>query len=142
MPEPTHVMEVLERQRCLELLATAPIGRLAVSVNGQPEVFPVNFALDGDRVVIRTSEGTKLRAADLDLVAFEADGNDEATGEWWSVVVKGTGREITDALDLASERERALPVFPLANDDAGHWIRILPHQVSGRLLRPRQAGSR
>ena len=45
---------------CWELLASAVIGRLALVVDGHPEIFPVNFVVERRSVVFRTGAGTKL----------------------------------------------------------------------------------
>jgi nitroimidazol reductase NimA-like FMN-containing flavoprotein (pyridoxamine 5'-phosphate oxidase superfamily) len=41
--------------------------------DGQPPIFPVNFAVDGDTVVFRADPGTKLAPASSGRVAFEVD---------------------------------------------------------------------
>ncbi len=130
-PESAGGIETLGRDECLALLARANVGRLAVVVDGvQPEIFPVNYVLDGDRVVFRSLEGTKLTHASLDRVAFEVDEVVAGSESAWSVVVKGVGREITDALDAESERERGL-LFPVPMPGA-HFVRIVPHDITGR----------
>jgi hypothetical protein len=93
------------------LLREQLVGRLAVVSNdAHPDIFPVNYIVDHGSIVFRTAAGTKLAAAVDRPVAFEVDGYDPATGEAWSVVVKGTAREVKnldeviDALDL--------PLFP------------------------------
>lgn len=42
-------------------------------VDGQPIVLPVDCAVQGEIVVFRTGEGTKLKAAHGTKVAFEVD---------------------------------------------------------------------
>ena len=44
---------------------SAQVGRLAVSIKEQPDIFPINFVVDHGTVVFRTAEGTKLAAAVL-----------------------------------------------------------------------------
>ena len=39
------VLEELEAEECLRLLATQGIGRVAFIVDGEPTVLPVNFTL-------------------------------------------------------------------------------------------------
>ena len=39
------------------------LGRLVTSVDGQPEIFPVNFVVQHRSVLFRTAEGTKLAEA-------------------------------------------------------------------------------
>jgi nitroimidazol reductase NimA-like FMN-containing flavoprotein (pyridoxamine 5'-phosphate oxidase superfamily) len=124
----------LSREECLGLLASREVGRVAVVVAGQPIIFPVNYALDGDLVVFRTDPGTKLDHGSFDHVAFEIDEIDPSRKEGWSVVVAGMGREITDALDAASEREQLLPLKPWASGPKEHWIRIISPEITGRRL--------
>ena len=83
-------MTIHEPDVCWNLLRSAEVGRLAVSIKDQPDIFPINFVVDHGTVVFRTAEGTKLAAAVLGRgVAFEADGFDAGAGEAWSVVIKG-----------------------------------------------------
>jgi nitroimidazol reductase NimA-like FMN-containing flavoprotein (pyridoxamine 5'-phosphate oxidase superfamily) len=67
-------LEILTEDESRELLATAVVGRVAISVGALPVVLPVNFGvLDGD-VVFATGEGLKLRSAmDDTMVGFEVD---------------------------------------------------------------------
>lgn len=78
-PDAEPSLHTLPREECLRLLATQEFGRLAVVDDGQPLVFPVNYAVDGDVVVFRADPGTKLAAASLGLVAFEVDDVDVST---------------------------------------------------------------
>ncbi|MEO8330084.1 MAG: pyridoxamine 5'-phosphate oxidase family protein, partial [Candidatus Nanopelagicales bacterium] len=42
--EPT---KTLDREACWSLLRLADVGRLAVIVDAHPDIFPVNYAVDG-----------------------------------------------------------------------------------------------
>ncbi len=118
---------------CLRLLTGEEVGRLAVVFRGQPYVFPVNYALDGDAVVFRTASGTKLEAITRSLVAFEVDRLTSLRP--WTVTVKGLAQEITSA-DGPGLRERlaALHVRPWAPGDRLHYVRILADSITGRRL--------
>jgi nitroimidazol reductase NimA-like FMN-containing flavoprotein (pyridoxamine 5'-phosphate oxidase superfamily) len=129
------IYEELSGSECLELLAAHHFGRIAVVLLGQPIIFPVNYILDGDAVVFRTSAGTKLSGAAMGRVAFEIDGIDETSRTGWSVVVQGVGNEITSALDHRSQHLRQLEVQPWVPGTEPRWIEILPHQITGRRLR-------
>jgi len=130
-PEDPREIHELNRTECLALLGRANVGRLAVVLGaGQPDLFPVNYVLDGDRIVFRSLEGTKLSHASLDRVAFEVDEVIPGSDSAWSVVVKGVAREITDALDPESERERSL--LAEGSMPGAHVVRIVPHEITGR----------
>ena len=90
----TNDIEVLSTNQCWELLRESPVGRLAVVVDGSPDIFPVNPVVDHGTIVFRTTAGTKLAAAKGRDVAFEVDGYDAGTAQAWSVVVKGRAYEV------------------------------------------------
>ena len=62
--DPRTWLEILGTEACWELLASAPVGRLGVVVDGRPEIFPVNFVTDDRTIVFRTEVGSKLAALD------------------------------------------------------------------------------
>jgi nitroimidazol reductase NimA-like FMN-containing flavoprotein (pyridoxamine 5'-phosphate oxidase superfamily) len=127
-------LEVLERDECLQLLAGRHLGRLAVVAGGQPMVFPVNYALDGEHPVFRTDPGTKLHAASGAPVAFEIDGADMTYHSGWSVVVVGTCEEVRDAGEIA--RLARLPLRPWSAGPKEHWMRVRATAISGRRIPP------
>jgi nitroimidazol reductase NimA-like FMN-containing flavoprotein (pyridoxamine 5'-phosphate oxidase superfamily) len=126
-------LEVLDRNECLELLATARIGRVALHWDALPAVTPVNFALDGESIVFRTGPGTKLAAAVTGaVVAFEVDEIDPWYHEGWSVVVTGMAEAVTDPAEVS--RLRKLPLNPWAPGPKDDYVRIEAVMVSGRRL--------
>lgn len=130
MPDDSAAAEVLNESGCWALLRSAEVGRLAVLVDGAPDIFPINYVVDHGSVVFRTAAGTKVdAAAQGGPVAFEVDGTDEHSNAW-SVVLRGTaaeGRGLSAALEDA-----ALPLFPWHGDAKPHFLRIAPTAVSGR----------
>ncbi len=134
----TH-LEVLDRVECQRLLQMTHLGRLAIVVEGRPLVFPVNYALDGEAVVFRTAEGTKLYGALGHEVAFEIDGFDTAYHLGWSVLVVGMGEELHDPAEIA--RCERLPVRPWGEGAKSHWLRIRPRAITGRRIPPHGAPS-
>ena len=128
-------LEELGRVECLNLLATATVGRLGLLVDGRPEVLPVNYALDGDTVLFRTTQGTVLNQASLSVVAFEVDHLEPETHSGWSVLVQGTARDIGDAIDATSERLRRLSLITWAPGRRQSWFQVHPDKITGRRLR-------
>jgi len=125
----------VKRGEALSLLASEHLGRLAVVVDGRPEIYPVNYALaDDGTVVVRTEDGTKLTASEQAWVAFEVDGVDQARRIGWSVVVQGRAFDITAALDRRSDTLRRLAVESWAPGPPHHVLAISPERVSGRRL--------
>jgi nitroimidazol reductase NimA-like FMN-containing flavoprotein (pyridoxamine 5'-phosphate oxidase superfamily) len=101
-------------------------------VGGQPIILPVNYAMDGSRVVFRTDPGTKLFAAVGHPVAFEIDGSDTMYHEGWSVLVVGTAEEVCDEAEIA--RLSRLQLAPWESGPKAHWVRIHPSAITGRRL--------
>jgi hypothetical protein len=98
MSEPTRPeLAELAAEECYRLLATHEIGRLGVNAEHYPLIFPVNYALDRDVIIIRTHPGTKLSAAGHANVTFEVDEIDRRTRSGWSVLVRGLAEEVTSA---------------------------------------------
>jgi nitroimidazol reductase NimA-like FMN-containing flavoprotein (pyridoxamine 5'-phosphate oxidase superfamily) len=127
-------MEIISRDECLQLLGAQKFGRLGFVVDGQPLILPVNYALHADVVLFRTGEGTKLEAATNARVAFEVDEVDVDAGTGWSILLQGVAQEITDDVDYFAEvlRRAAAPTWVPGPTD--HYVRIVPHHISGRRL--------
>lgn len=125
-PQPISILSVSD---CWNLLSSVSLGRLVTSVDGQPEIFPVNFVVQRRTILFRTAEGTKLISSAInDRVLFEAD--DHNVSEGWSVIVKGSTRSPRSADELAeAERAQLLPWTATAKQ---HYVRILPLSVTGR----------
>ena len=126
-------LEILDRAECLRLLGGEALGRIAVSIGALPVILPVNFLLDGERILIRTGDGTKLDAATRDaVVAFEVDQVDPFSHSGWSVCVTGRSSELREERDLV--RARQLPLPHWASNDVGHFVAVSLDLVSGRRL--------
>lgn len=129
----TQVPDVqhLEPSACWTRLRSVQVGRLAFCTADGPEVFPLNFVVDGGSIVFRTAEGAKLEGAlTAGGVAFEADGEQEDPHRAWSVVLKGPARlikRIPELVDTAT-----LPLSPWHGARKEHFVRITPTQMSGR----------
>ena len=139
-------LEILEREECLALLKTQPVGRIVFTDRALPAVQPVNFVLDGEAIIIRTTPGSKLSGATHDaVVAFEVDEIDAEEHSGWSVTAVGHASVVRDE----EERRRldALPLRPWALGQRDHFLRIPVDMVTGRRLlaggvRPRPDGQR
>ena len=130
-------IEVIDREECLALVASEPLGRLGAVDHGRPHVVPVNFVLDGEQIVFRSFPGTKVDRLAAAPVCFEVDHVDPATRSGWSVVIHGRAEEVTrwDPPDRRSRLEH-LGVGPWAAGDKPHLVRIVPATITGRRVRP------
>ncbi|MBV9920693.1 MAG: pyridoxamine 5'-phosphate oxidase family protein [Pseudonocardia sp.] len=130
-------LQSLTDDECHALLKTQQIGRLGVNAEHYPLIFPVNYGLDGSVVVVRTHPGTKLSAANHANVTFEVDHIDQVGRTGWSVLIRGLAEEVTGAHGAELiERTHAAGAEPWAPGEYGHWLRIIPHDVTGRRIVP------
>lgn len=130
-------LEVLDRDECIRLLASVPLGRVVFTDRALPAIQPVNFTLDGADVILRIATGSKLAAAVRStVVAFEADAFDQDEGTGWSVTLVGHAR-LVNSLDEIN-RLSGLPLQQWAPGPSDRYVRISGH-VSGRRIQPAAA---
>ncbi|MFE9425765.1 pyridoxamine 5'-phosphate oxidase family protein [Kitasatospora sp. NPDC006697] len=128
------VLARLTAEECWERLGTHGVGRIAVPVHPGPGVFPVNYSVDGHTVVYRTAEGGAAAAELGGEISFEVDHLDEHQSTGWSVLLVGVAEHVTDPGAVRRFEEQP-GVRPWAGGVRDLWIRIVPGQVSGRLIR-------
>jgi nitroimidazol reductase NimA-like FMN-containing flavoprotein (pyridoxamine 5'-phosphate oxidase superfamily) len=107
------------------------VGRLVITVGGEPIVFPLNYAVDDDAIVFRTQVGTKLTGITRSMATFEVDAID-ASGQGWTVAFEGLAQEVLDA-DPEALRTRlaAIELDTWPGGDRPHVVRIMPYRVHG-----------
>jgi nitroimidazol reductase NimA-like FMN-containing flavoprotein (pyridoxamine 5'-phosphate oxidase superfamily) len=129
-------LDVISDDECRDLLATAEVGRVIVSIDALPAALPVNHWLIDDTIVFRTAPGTKLTAAlNHTVVGFEVDEIDPATRSGWSVLVIGTSNVVSDPAEIARLDRAGLRSWaPVA---APHYVQIRIQRISGRRLSSR-----
>ena len=135
-------LDEIDPEECWELLATQPIGRVAVIVGHYPLVFPVNFAVDGRQVVFRTAAGAKLWAIRRANVTFEVDAFDVSHRSGWSVLIRGAAQEVTPERNpLLSARSAERGALPWAPGPRERLVRVVSDSISGRRIRPAELPS-
>ncbi|MEO6309356.1 MAG: pyridoxamine 5'-phosphate oxidase family protein [Leifsonia sp.] len=124
-----YEIELLDDEACWELLLSSSLGRLAMSVGGEPNIYPVSFVAADRKLYLRTAEGSKLLELTVNnRVAFETDG--VGREQAWSVVVKGTARILEKRSEIDAAEE--LPLHPLIPTLKYIFVEITPHEMSGR----------
>lgn len=132
-------LEMLDREECLRLLGEVQVGRVGVATEAMPVVLPVNFVLDGERIVFSSAPGTKLYVAATGAqVAFEADDVDAGSRWGWSVCVTGPASVVQDAGEV--DRLRALPLDTWAAEGEESYVVIEPQVVTGRRVQGGRRG--
>lgn len=129
MDAETDPLVSLTDDECWERLRTQELGRLVTHVGDVTEIFPVNYVVDGESVLFRTAQGSKLFELTVnDDVLFEAD--DHTDTDAWSVVLRGHAH----VLETSGEVERAdeLPLRPWIPTLKYNYVRVDPTAISGR----------
>lgn len=125
----TIAEDAISEQECWHLLATASVGRLALSVRALPMILPVQYYLD-DRNIAACLGHRELPERSLDeaIIAFAADSIDRRTRSGWSVEVQGKSVLWREVGFYASCSQHApgqiLRIEPTTL--TGHWVRLCP----------------
>ena len=122
---PVHDMTADE---CWELIKSQEFGRLAFHLADQVHITPINYAVDGETLLFRTAEGSKLLAVVMNPdIAFEIDNCGEV--EAWSVIIRGTARHLDELEEHRAENVPLRPWVPTLKYDV---VEITPSEISGR----------
>jgi nitroimidazol reductase NimA-like FMN-containing flavoprotein (pyridoxamine 5'-phosphate oxidase superfamily) len=130
-PSPDQRLEDLSTSTCWALLRDVPIGRIALPGDGDVEVFPVNFVVDGGTIVLRTAAGTKLSLiAAGSRATFEVDEVDVVEQTAWSVVLKGMVQVVIGHDAVIETFEMEVQTWQAGQKPT--YVRLVPDSVSGR----------
>jgi nitroimidazol reductase NimA-like FMN-containing flavoprotein (pyridoxamine 5'-phosphate oxidase superfamily) len=130
----TWLIDIPEED-CERLLEISRLGRIAVLIDGRPEIFPVNHVFDDIRrcVAFPTNDKTKLHAAvNWPFIAFEIDGMETDPPAGWSVLVVGHAEEIRDDDDIQRLSAKRTAVWRAS--ETMHWVKIVPEKITGRRI--------
>lgn len=119
---------------CVQLLRDGVIGRVALSTPEGPQIFPINYVVDADSVVFRTTAYSLLGSlAWKTRLAFEIDQMDYANHTGWSVLLTGPGSRIDPGATLDEIVHRWNPE-PWAAGARPLYIRLRWDHISGRRI--------
>lgn len=123
-----EVVSKLSSPACWELLRSTNFGRIGYQLRGRTRITPINYIVDGARIVFRTAEGSKFYALKVeDNAVLQTDSYDERHA--WSVIAHGSVREITDDEDTARVTADLRPWIRTTKD---HVFAIDVDKVRGR----------
>ena len=101
------IVEEIDREDCIAILAASRVARLACSKDRQPYVVPIHYAFDDEHLYSFSMPGQKIEwMRGNPLVCVQVD---ELTSSrnWRSVVVYGVYEELPDRIGSKRERDRA-----------------------------------
>lgn len=125
-------LTVIPETTCVELLRNEVIGRVALATPEGPQIFPVNYAVDDDSVVFRTTAYSLLGSlAWKTRLAFEIDRMDYDHHSGWSVLLTGPGSRVDPGAELDEIVRRWNPE-PWASGARPMYVRLRWDSISGR----------
>ena len=80
---------LIPEPQCWELLASASVGRIALSIHALPAILPVQYYPDGRTLAVCLGHRELPERSLNAVVAFAADAIDPQTRSGWSVQVQG-----------------------------------------------------
>lgn len=125
---------VLSPAECRERLSTHGVGRIAVTIDDAPAVFPVNYTVAEELIAYRTAPEAGPAAAAGQEIALEVDHIDDAFSQGWSVLVVGHAHVVTNTYESRRLEEHA-HTGPWVGDGRHQWIALCPTQITGRRIR-------
>ncbi|OII26063.1 hypothetical protein BIV04_14160 [Frigoribacterium sp. MCBA15_019] len=126
------VPEKLGADECWRLLEAATVGRLAVTDDLGPDIFPVNYLVQSRALFFRSAPGKKIVSLTRrPEVAVEIDGTD--AGKRFSVVLRGTVRRLDDEARMRESGVLDLPTMTAPTK--WNYFEVTPRTVQGRRFR-------
>jgi nitroimidazol reductase NimA-like FMN-containing flavoprotein (pyridoxamine 5'-phosphate oxidase superfamily) len=122
---PVHV---LHPEECWEFLRGHEFGRLGFHLADEVHIVPINYAVDDDRLLFLTAEGSKLLGVTMNSdVAFEVD---EIVGERaTSIVLRGRARRLEEDEEHRAEN---VPLRQWVATEKWNVIEVDVTEISGR----------
>ncbi len=121
----------LSEEKSWELLRAHEFGRLAFHLADEVHITPVNYAVDGETLLFRTAEGSKLLAVAMNPdICFEIDEYDDESA--MSVILRGRARILDEAEEHRAENVPLRPWVPTLKYNV---VEIAPTSLTGRAFR-------
>jgi hypothetical protein len=116
---------LIREQECWRLLASASVGRIALSIRALPAIFPVQYYLDGRNLTVCLGHHELPERALNAVVAFAADAINPVSRTGWSVQIQG---------QASVPRQPTADAF-CGQPTAGQIVQIQPATISGHRVR-------
>jgi uncharacterized protein len=125
--------QAISPARCLELLATISIGRLAWRAVDGLQLLPVSYVPYQSGVAFRTSPyGLLSDLVQRTEVVFEADQLDPETRSGWSVIMRGTAEAVAEPRELVT-LWTVDGLTPWAGGVRNLFIQVTARETTGRV---------
>jgi nitroimidazol reductase NimA-like FMN-containing flavoprotein (pyridoxamine 5'-phosphate oxidase superfamily) len=129
-------LQELSPAECRELLEAGGVGRVAFRSPSGQQIVPVNFQVNGNSIVFRTTPYTELGLHGPGTnAAFEVDHLDAEHQAGWSVVARGRLQVVSDHDEVKTIQRDADPE-PWAWGVRRLYLKLPMANLTGRRLEP------
>lgn len=123
-----EVITELTPEQCWDMLRAEEFGRLVYRLVDEVHIVPINYAVDGDTLLFRTAEGSKLLGVVMHPeVLFEIDRYDDHEAQ--SVIVRANARRLEEDEEHRSEN---IPLRPWVGTLKYNVVEMAPFEITGR----------
>ena len=130
---PTSWFSALSRPQCEKLLAEHDVGRIAWRASTGLQLLPVSYLWHEGGIVFRTSpHGVLAELLEPNDVVFEVDMLDQRSHAGWSVMMNGRANGVSSPAELSQLWSADGPVPWAADGVRTMFVRVTPHQITGR----------
>jgi len=129
-------LQELDAERCRHLLAGVRFGRVAVVDGGRPAIVVLNHAVDGDDVLFRVGEDSRLARLTHDgevPAVFEVDTAYPVEHSGWSVIATGSLLRESHPARWARARTK---IMTWAKGEREVVLRLQVDGLTGRRIAP------
>lgn len=127
-----HDLRELSDAECRAALDLTTVGRVGLCAPDGPHIFPVNFMVLDESIILRTTAFSFLATHARGVtIAFEVDHVDEDRKEGWSVQARGRAVPVDDPVELEWIRQCAQPV-PWVWGSRNLYLRMAWKTLTGR----------
>ncbi len=131
-------LEVIPLAECVRLLDVQEVGRIAFINNDTIQLYPVNYAWDGEGIIFRVQPDSvlaKSQATGGSEIIIEVDRFDDRTKTAWSLIARGTPHAVDpEKSPEMSARLARLSLYPWADGERSSWYRLIPAPLTGRRI--------
>ena len=123
--------QILDADASWDLVEGTHVARLAVSVRGEPDIYPVTVRAHERTLAFRTVPGTKLATLAInERVALEWDHVDDDGAS--SVVSRGTAPPLLPEHKVHPRLDGTVTLVPTVDVPTEEWVVVEAHELTGR----------
>ena len=125
---------VLDRDACLQMLATRHVASVAITDGALPLVLPAMYLLQGDEIFVAADRNGILgRRLPDNIVSMCVHDIDDSFASGWNVTVTGQARTVEGTMERLLDR--SFPLWGRSGENDGQIVvRLDTERIAGRQI--------